>query len=502
MKSNIFLPILILTLTFSGVSAASWVHLDYDWEGDGNDTSTIGVDPPQKWEGCFACHENGIWPGKTRICEDCHLEGGLGPFNSTGTGEHFQYRLREDYNARKVYQHYFGAPVGVPSQRISGAAVTSSTCFGYNNNTGEGRCHGISSAHPIDGYYSFDTSKTLNQSDPYTFTVKEHLPDTNNCLYCHRQENETIRIAWGNASFLGDHYNSTDNTDCYSCHVERGVKPISFHRVIVKLAEGQSEETSLPIIGGGGSPATVESDPFKSGVSILTTELLRQIIIEKNLRYADTFDGPKTLVGPLILLGMYPNPEDPGALRAMAKTSEKIREDVYNISAYRVLQKFDSTDSLILARGDLEVDSMAAIAYAKSAGIPILLTRPTDLPRSTLSAISKLNPKKIIIVGGPVAVSKEVETALASIAKVERIQGKNRVETSIEIAKRSSSSIIVITSAAFPSTDAAFISYIYGAPIIYVDPTGPSNAVKEYFSSLRGVKVVLVGVDTELLKEL
>jgi hypothetical protein len=504
--NKIVLLLIVAVMIISPVYAA-YIHVRYDWEGDDANEDN---DPPPLYESCFACHENGVWPGPTRICEDCHLSGGLGPFREKTVEGYYNYTLRGDYGAPIVYEHYTGAEVNVPSQVVEGAAVTFSTCFGYDNNTGKGTCHGVPDTAPVDGKFAFHRSRGLNQSDPYTYAVERvNLPDSTNCLYCHMQDNSEIREAWGNPTQLSNHYNSTTNSDCYSCHVEGNVV-FSFHDATVKLAEGQ-ESSSIAGAGGG---AKRNEEFITIGVNTYTSELMRRIIVGLNLRYDTFFESPDiylghgvvgvraSLVAPLITTGIYPKPSDTEAVRALAKEPLEISGDAYEVSASHILEKYQRSDKIIIARGDIAVDSMAAISYAKAENIPILLTKPEELPSVTLSAIEKLGPTQIVIVGGPVAVSQEVEAKLSANYNVRRIYGSNRIETAIELAKESSSAIIVITDAINPSTDAALISYLFDAPLLYVDPDGVPKSVEEYLSTQKNIKIVAVGVSPDIVSKL
>jgi hypothetical protein len=497
---NLKTIIMIIMMTFPVVNAV-YVHKIYDWEGDGNDPDYEGkTDPPQEYESCFACHENGIGPGASRICEHCHLIGGLGPFVSSTPAKNVTYTLRDDYDivmTTFVYQHYYGASVHVPSQIIEGAAVTFSTCFGYDNNTGEGTCHGVSDQRSVDGKFAFHVSASHNQSDPYEFADKDNLPDTADCKYCHMQDNDTIRKAWGNAASPSASCISATNQDCYNCHVVGGVAPQSFHSSIIKLAEGQPETPVADV--GGPKPATTL---LQEGINQLSSELYRRIVIELDLGDQYIFESHLTLVAPLMMTGKYPRPTDPAVWRAFYRPTEKMYGDVYEIAASSVLEKYAYASALVIARGDLPVDSMAAIAYAKAKGVPILLVKPGELPEVTLEAISKLGPEEIIIVGGPVAVSKAVESKLAAKAKVKRIQGINRCETAVELAKETQPDTIVITDAINPSTDAALLSYLFDAPLLYVNQYEIPQSVRDYLSQHKTapgggkIKIVLVGVSS------
>jgi hypothetical protein len=265
--------------------------------------------------------------------------------------------------------------------------------------------------------------------------------------------------------------------------------------------------------GGGGAPKSCITGGFQS----LGPVLMKCVITELNLKYKLFYSVEKTLAPILPLtgdiLGGYPAPTNTEVQGILANPMGSLDGDVYQLSAERVSKRWTFSNTVIVARGDLEVDSMAALAFAKSNKAPILLTHPTEIPNSTLSALKKLNPKRIIIVGGPIAVSKEAEAELEKIAQVERIWGENREETAVELAKHTDTTkaidTIVIADGRDPSVDAVFIASGYRAPIVYVGEKLP-KVTRDFLEQhkrtsdayRRPMKVVFVGVSEEVQEEI
>lgn len=491
------LLMIILILMVPSVYAGT-VHEDYDWEGDDSDEQ----DPPSSVEYCYACHgfEHMEPGGYTRNCEDCHLSGGAGPV-SEGVDPSHGYLLRGDYTAPLIYSHYYGASVNVPDQSSKYGGTTIPSCFGFNPATGQGTCHGVSNSSAVDGKYAFEDTNTDLKCMPYREATSLSFPETSDCLYCHLQEDSSVVEAWANPNQVTNHENATTNGDCYSCHVDGGSAPQSFHAVSLKLTTGEGAPA-------GGGTAVTPPTLLQEGINMLTADLYRRIILDLGLRYKPFFKSPDTLVAPLIMTGKYPTPTDPDATRTLGNPIEDISGDVYELAASHSMQRYSHVNALVIARGDLPVDSMAAIAYAKANGVPILLVKPEDVPEVTLGAISKLGPEEIIIVGGPVAVSKAVEDKLTAKANVKRIYGETRVETAVELAKEIQPDTIVITDSINPSTDATLISYLFDAPLLYVNSSEISGPVRDYLSQHKTApgggktKVVVVGVGSELTHEI
>ncbi len=89
----------------------------------------------------------------------------------------------------------------------------------------------------------------------------------------------------------------------------------------------------------------------------------------------------------------------------------------------------------ILASGAEFQDAEASAALANADGIPLLLTTPTALSPQALSAITDLGITQVILMGGPLAVSTAVVTALVSVhVSVLRVAGANYTDTAVQLA--------------------------------------------------------------------
>ena len=249
--SKVYLLLLATILIFGSVSLSSagpvYVHRTFDWEGDGvNETGFIGPD-----ESCIACHKDLMQMVVSRdllnVCEDCHLEGGRGPFNR----DTMQIRADIVNKTPIIYSHYNGSTnidVSDQSGIFNGTGISS--CFGLNTQTGEGSCHGVTFAFNTSagGYFTFNENYTgkLKDGDPYMWNAPvEKMPDTSDCRFCHLQENLTIRKVWGDAGAIDpETCTSTTNEGCWGCHAG-GVEPESFHSsdvVSMKVAVDDSEK--------------------------------------------------------------------------------------------------------------------------------------------------------------------------------------------------------------------------------------------------------------------
>lgn len=205
------------------------IHSGFDWEADDSNETNL---PPEQ-ESCPACHVN-LKEHTAQIvntCEGCHVEG---KYKVAST-----ILLRSDITnlTPRVYSHYSNSTINVPAQ---GGL---SSCFGFNTSTGEGSCHGVdfSQRNKTWGYFTFNlnfTNETI-RSDIYHWTASiDHLPQSSDCTFCHRQEDAVIRKAWGNAKPLPSDSSHADakSKDCRDCHVKGEF--VSFHgKEVVKIKE-------------------------------------------------------------------------------------------------------------------------------------------------------------------------------------------------------------------------------------------------------------------------
>lgn len=156
---------------------------------------------------------------------------------------------------------------------------------------------------------------------------------------------------------------------------------------------------------------------------------------------------------------------------------------------------WDSADTVVLANSAIFADALAGIPLASSLDAPILLTGGKTLESNVLAQIEKLNAKKVIILGGSVAISNNIQNQLAKKYSVERIAGETRYETSALIAKRLSAKpeeVIGVTGENF--ADAISVgpyAAITKTPIIYIHPeNGTSVDTVNYILTANRLNII------------
>jgi putative cell wall-binding protein len=93
-------------------------------------------------------------------------------------------------------------------------------------------------------------------------------------------------------------------------------------------------------------------------------------------------------------------------------------------------------NTALVARGDTFPDALAVSPFACSQGMPILLTKPNELPPVTRSAVTGLGVTDVVVAGSTSAVSAAVAGALGTLPGVGppvRAGGAGRYDTAIAV---------------------------------------------------------------------
>lgn len=91
-------------------------------------------------------------------------------------------------------------------------------------------------------------------------------------------------------------------------------------------------------------------------------------------------------------------------------------EDRYE-TATAISQAFgvDSPANTLTASGENWPDALSGSAYAASQGVPVLLTKAASLPNVTGAEFTRLAPQAATILGGEIAISADVQTAIEEL---------------------------------------------------------------------------------------
>lgn len=158
-------------------------------------------------------------------------------------------------------------------------------------------------------------------------------------------------------------------------------------------------------------------------------------------------------------------------------------------------------DSVILANCDYFPDAMVAAPLSHKLDAPILLTPAKGVDAKVLAEIKRLGAKQVILLGGEVALSPQVEADIqkAGLNKPERIAGYDQYETSQKVAERVGVKDQVILASGEQFPDALAISAYAGAtetPILLTKAKQMPDVIEQELTSLQrkgSLNTIVVG---------
>ena len=223
-------------------------------------------------------------------------------------------------------------------------------------------------------------------------------------------------------------------TDRYA--TATGIQPAGVRPDVVYIASGTSSADAL-----SGTPAAAAAD----GAVLLTAptwlpSTVRSYLAEQHPAEIVVLGGTGAVSGAVET-----------ALRAYAPTVRRVAgPDRYATAAAVSRDRFPAAlgGTVVVAAGASWADALAAGPAAAHWGGPLLLTDTDRLPSTTAAELERLQPGRIVLVGGTGVASTAVEAALRAHASVvQRVAGANRYATAA-----------AVSAAAFPG----------GAPSAYV----------------------------------
>lgn len=145
-------------------------------------------------------------------------------------------------------------------------------------------------------------------------------------------------------------------------------------------------------------------------------------------------------------------------------------------------------------------DALAGAAAAGTMGGPVLLTMPNSIPDTVKNELKRLNPNKIIVLGGKGVVTTNLEKQLKSYTagKVDRLAGSDRFSTAVAISKNTFAPDVPVAYVAsamdFPDALAgAAAAGVNGSPVLLTSPTSLNSVVKDELKRLKPKKIIILG---------
>jgi putative cell wall-binding protein len=153
-----------------------------------------------------------------------------------------------------------------------------------------------------------------------------------------------------------------------------------------------------------------------------------------------------------------------------------------------------------IATGSSFPDALAGAAVAGRDGGPVLLVTRDAIPTAVKAELTRLKPKKIVVLGGTGVVSSAVQVALDpyTTGPVSRLAGNDRYATAVAISKASFAAgietVFVATGRSFPDALAgAAVAGALGSPILLVTATSLPSVVRTELARLNPQEIVILG---------
>ncbi len=155
-------------------------------------------------------------------------------------------------------------------------------------------------------------------------------------------------------------------------------------------------------------------------------------------------------------------------------------------------------NTVILATGHSFADALAGGPAAAEFNGVVLLTHPTTLSPETLAEIERLDPDEIIILGGPSAVSVEIEDFLSEMASTTRVYGSNRYATTAAISAYSFApgigELYIAVGTNFPDALAGGAAAGHaGSPMLIVEPWAIPSEIAAEILRLNPAHITILG---------
>lgn len=200
----------------------------------------------------------------------------------------------------------------------------------------------------------------------------------------------------------------------------------------------------------------------------------------------------------------------PPALADHDVTAARVAGDDRFATAVRLakLQFPDGTSTAVVATGEGFPDALAGTALTGAADAPMLLVEQDEVPEATAAALDDLGVRNVYLLGGPDAISAEVEVQLAAGRDLVRLHGPDRHATAAAVAREVArleaslgriaglTTAYVATGRDFPDALAAGPLAVLQAdtsPVLLVEPDRSPDSTARAIEDLGIEQAVLVG---------
>ena len=188
------------------------------------------------------------------------------------------------------------------------------------------------------------------------------------------------------------------------------------------------------------------------------------------------------------------------SLAAAQTSSERIAGTDRYLTAVEISKQVrpGQVGTVFVASGEDFPDAMVGGAIAGAYRYPVLLTGRSSVPAHVLAEIKRLAPVHIILLGGPKAISSQVEAELGEVGVVTRLQGANRYATAVMVSRWGLEPGIRVAYLAsgegFPDALAGGVAAARAdGPVLLTDPARLSAETAEHLAEFKPNRIVILG---------
>lgn len=121
---------------------------------------------------------------------------------------------------------------------------------------------------------------------------------------------------------------------------------------------------------------------------------------------------------------------------AVGQVTKLSGADCYETAAVVAEENWTTSKDVVLASGEGYADAISSTAISKQLNAPILLTESDSLNSNAKSALDKLNPQNIYVIGGTSSISQNIRDELKSDGyNLIELGGENRYQTNLKVAE-------------------------------------------------------------------
>ncbi|MBP2413773.1 putative cell wall-binding protein/GH25 family lysozyme M1 (1,4-beta-N-acetylmuramidase) [Arthrobacter stackebrandtii] len=257
----------------------------------------------------------------------------------------------------------------------------------------------------------------------------------------------------------------------------------------VKTAYIASGAVYTDALSGSAAAGFTDSPVLLTGTGVLPDVIRAELTRLKPQRIV-ILGGPATVSDSVMrLLKRY----SPSVSRISGK-------DRYVVSAGVSKSTFKAgTNTAYIASGAIYTDALSGSALAGHQGGPVLLTATMVLPDAIRAELTRLKPKRIVILGGSGSVSGSVMNLLKRYSpSVSRISGADRYEVSASISRSTywagTTTVYVASGAVYSDAlSGSAVAAHNGSPVLLTAPNVLPNSVKAELQRLKPQRIVILG---------